>query len=403
MHIDEAVDAYAEVYDNLVRRDPRYPAPAELRKITAIGNVDEVGDTREPTAGSELVEEVLLDDAPGKVFAQAWGGTNTIARALMSIDEQFRDTDRWDEIYALIVGRTVITSFAEQDDTFASYIRPRWPHLEFWDVATTAWGYFAWDVVPDDARRYLTAEWMHDNVSTQGAMGGAYRVWGDGRQMADGFDPEDYFGVPDAAAPDLVARGYSLWAPLHPTGAWIWEGDTSNFAMHIDNGLRNGEDPAFGGWGGRREPDPDDPHRWRSAGQVPWHPGAPVVDAGEVGQWFGAYQRDLAARLRWSVAPDFAAANHPPRISAPQLDHSVAPGDRVEIPFAVTDPDGDATSVTARQHHGHPCRIDVSATGIVVTVPSDAPPGSDIHVIVQAVDDGAPALTGYARFVLSVG
>lgn len=402
LHIDEAVDAYAAVHDNLVRHDPRYPAPVELRRIIATGNVDEVGDMREPTPGSELVKQVLLGDAPGRVFAQAWGGTNTIARALKSIEEEYRATGQWDEIYTRIVGRTVITSFAEQDDTFAGYIRPQWPDLDFWDVATTAWGYFAWDIVPDDAREYLTAEWMHDNVSTQGAMGRAYRVWGDGKQMAAGFDPEDYFGVPDATASDLVSHGYALWAPLRAKGAWISEGDTSNFAMHINNGLRNAEHPAFGGWGGRREPDPDHPHRWSSAGLVPWQPGAPVVDAGEVGQWFGAYQRDLAARLQWSVTSDVADANHPPRISAPQLDHSVTPGQRVEIPFTVTDPDGDAVSVTATQHHGHPCRIDTSATGVAIDVPYDAPTASEIHVIVQAVDDGAPALTGYARFTITV-
>ena len=258
MHIDEAVDAYEAAYDNLVRHDPRYPLPADLRAIIAEGNVDEAGDTRHPTAGSDLVKAVLLGEAPGQVFAQAWGGTNTIARALMSIEDEFRGTDRWEEIYALIVGRTVITSFAEQDDTFADYIRPTWPELEFRDVATAAWGYFAWDVVPDDAREYLTAEWTRENVSTIGPLGRAYRVWGDGKQMAEGPDPEDYFGVPDAAPESLAAQGYMLWAPLRPSGAWISEGDTSNFAMHIDNGLRNAEHPTFGGWGGRLDRDEKD-------------------------------------------------------------------------------------------------------------------------------------------------
>ena len=149
----------------------------------------------------------------GRVFAQAWGGTNTIARALMSIEEEFGGTDRWDEVYSLIVGRTVITSFGEQDDTFATYIRPRWPELEFWDVATTAWGYFAWDIVPDDAKQYLTAQWMRENVSTVGPIGQAYRVWGDGKQMAAGFDDEDYSGPKrhcgDADVPGVQALGAS--------------------------------------------------------------------------------------------------------------------------------------------------------------------------------------------------
>ena len=133
---------------------------------------------------------------------------------------------------------------------------------------------------------------------------------------------------------------------------------------------------------------------------MPWTPGAPVVDAGEVGQWFGAYQRDLAARLKYSVTPDFADANHAPRIIAAELERSTSPGQRVEFAFTVEDPDGDTISVSATQHQGPPCEISISATGVVVFVPSDTPTEDDIHIIVQAVDTGLPALTGYARFIL---
>lgn len=402
MHIDRAVDAYAQAYVNLVRHDPRYPHPDSLRSIVAVGNIADVGDTLAPTAGSDLVRDVLLADAPGKVFAQAWGGTNTIARALMSIEEEFRDTDRWDEVYSLIVGRTVITGFGEQDGTFSSYIRPTWPELEFRNIVTAAWGYFAWDVVPDDAQEYLSAEWMRTHVSNVGPIGGAYRVWGDGEQMAAGFDPEDYFGVADATVEGLIGQGYKFWAPLRPQGSWISEGDSSNFAMHIDNGLRNAEHPSFGGWGGRQQPDENDPHGWRSVGLVPWTPGSPIIDAGEVGQWFGAYQRDLAARLLWSVTPEFSDANHAPRVEADELDRTVAPGDQVRWDLAVTDPDGDAVEVTARQQQGPPSVVHLDGLSLTVDVPHDAAAGSQIHVIVEAVDDGLPALTGYARFVLTV-
>lgn len=402
MHIDVAVDAYEAAYDNLVVHDSRYPTPADLRAIIAVGNIDDAGDTDTPTAGSELVKGVLMGGAPGKVFAQAWGGTNTIARALMSIEEEFRDTDQWEEIYELVVGRTVVTSFGEQDQTFADYIRPAWPELEFRDVATTAWGYFAWDVVPDDAQQYLTAEWIRENITRVGPIGAVYRVWGDGKQMAEGFDNEDYFGLADATAESLVAQGYKLWAPLRPAGSWISEGDTSNFAMHIDNGLRNAENPTYGGWGGRQERDEKDPHRWRSVGLVPWQPGSAVVDTAEVGQWFGAYQRDFAARLRWSATQEFAAANHAPRIVAQQSEMVVSPGQRVVLDFSVTDPDGDAVVVSASQLLGPACSLEVSPTELVVTIPNDAPAQSTIHVIVQAVDEGEPALTGYARFVLTL-
>ncbi|WP_345437369.1 DUF1593 domain-containing protein [Microbacterium gilvum] len=402
LHIDEAVDAYAEAYESLRRHDARYPHPERLRSITAMGNVATEGDMAAPTPGSDLVRDVLLADAPGQVFAQAWGGTNTIARALLSIEEEYADTAEWDEVRARIVGRTVITSFAEQDGTFAEYIRPHWPDLEFRDVATTAWGYFAWDVVAPEAQKYLTAEWMRENVSSVGPIGAAYRVWGDGRQMADGFDDEDYFGIPDATREELEATGYRVWAPLRENGAWISEGDTSNVAMHIDNGLRNAEHPSFGGWGGRQVPHADDPKRWTSVGFGPWDPSAPMVDAGEVAQWFGAFQRDLAARLRWTVAAP-EDANHAPRVVVEgPLDRGVRPGERVELAFSTADPDGDAVAVSARIVAGDGT-VSVSEAGCVVDVAADAQPGTAIQVIVEAVDDGTPALTGYARFVLTVG
>lgn len=406
LHIDVAVDAYAEVYDNLVRHDSRYPHPAELRKLVKVGNVKNVGDTSEATPGSDLVRDVLLADAPGQVFAQAWGGTNTIARALMSIEEEFSGTDRWEEISALITDRTVITAFAEQDDTFADYIRPNWPDLEFRDVATVAWGYFAHSVVSERDKEYLSPQWMRANVSDVGPMGAEYRVWGDGKHMADGFDEGDYFGLTDPKKDELEAAGYVVWCPIQPAGAWLSEGDSSTFALHIDNGLRNWEHPSFGGWGGRQEPHPDDAHRWRSVGDTGLGLEGPLVDRGEVAQWFGAYQRDLAARLRWSVTPAYADANHAPRVEAQSaLDRSVRAGETVELAFAATDPDGDDVRIRAyvdeNASTSH-ARIELGSAGATATVPADATTGSVVHVIVEATDSGEPMLTGYARFVLTV-
>ncbi|GGD29739.1 hypothetical protein GCM10010915_07440 [Microbacterium faecale] len=406
MHIDIAVDAYEKAYDNLVRHDPRYPLPADLRRLVKVGNVKNVGDTDEPTPGSDLVRDVLLGDAPGQVFAQAWGGMNTIARALLSIEEEFFGTERWDEIYALITRRTVITAFAEQDGTFAEYIRPRWPDLEFRDVATTAWGYFASAVVPEEDAVYLSPNWMRENVTSVGPIGEEYRVWGDGKHMADGFDEGDYFGLVDPRKEDLEAQGYVVWCPIQPAGSWISEGDSSAFALHIDNGLRNWEHPSFGGWGGRQERDAHDPHRWHSVGDSGQGLAGPITDRGEVGQWFGAYQRDFAARLRWSVTPEYADANHAPRVDADGPEHRVvSAGERVELAFTVMDPDGDEVRIrtyvdenasTSRAH------IELAESAVLVAIADDAPTGSVTHVIVEATDSGEPMMTGYARFVLSV-
>ncbi len=61
---------------------------AELKAKTFIGNIDRVGEMTKVTPGSRRIVEVLLDDKPGPVYLQAWGGTNTIARALKTIQDR---------------------------------------------------------------------------------------------------------------------------------------------------------------------------------------------------------------------------------------------------------------------------------------------------------------------------
>ena len=47
------------------------------------------GDMDKATPGSKRIVEVLLDDSdPRPVWLQAWGGPNTIARALKTIEEE---------------------------------------------------------------------------------------------------------------------------------------------------------------------------------------------------------------------------------------------------------------------------------------------------------------------------
>ena len=49
--IEPYLDAYAQVYPNLLKHDPAYPTPAYLRERTALGNVKAEGEMEEVTAG----------------------------------------------------------------------------------------------------------------------------------------------------------------------------------------------------------------------------------------------------------------------------------------------------------------------------------------------------------------
>ena len=83
------LDAYAAIHPNLLLHDKDYPEPDYLRARTVLGNVKAEGEMEEETAGSQLIVEVLLDDTDERpIWLQAWGGTNTIARALKTIEDE---------------------------------------------------------------------------------------------------------------------------------------------------------------------------------------------------------------------------------------------------------------------------------------------------------------------------
>jgi len=95
------------------------------------------------TAGSDLIRDLLLDHDPRTLYLQAWAGTNTIARALKSIEERYSDSPRWDLIKTEVSAKAVILASGLQDQTYADYIAPNWPALRFeqFSAGWATWGY----------------------------------------------------------------------------------------------------------------------------------------------------------------------------------------------------------------------------------------------------------------------
>ena len=406
--IDDVVDAYAQVHENLVVHDPRYPSPAHLRSVVCEGNVSFEGDTSEETDGSRLIARALLDDRPGPVHLQVWAGTSTIARALMSIEEQYRGSSEWERVRKAVSEKAIITKFASQDDTYEDYIKPRWPDIRVTDVATFAWGYFARRVLTEQEMPLLSADWLRDHVTTVGPLGALYRVWGDGRKMVED-DPTDYFGLAGYTADQLRAMGYGVWADPEQAGEWISEGDTTNMLNLVVPSLRGHEHPSFGGWGGRAIRTPDTPDTWTVRGAEDALGDGSIPPEQSVVRWFADAQADFAARLRWTVSARFAEANHHPTLRVLQgTDIRVSPGDDVALSAVVDDPDGDAV----RCHWWHyreagtfPGPVPISpldGDSTRVAIPADAQAGHTIHVIVEASDDTDEPLKAYQRVVLQV-
>ena len=411
--IDDAVEAYEKVYPNLKTHNPNYPAPAELKSKIRYGNIEFDGDISKNSPGSELIKSLIMDDKPGKLFITAWGGQSTIARALKVIQEQYEYTTQWETIRNKIYRKVVLLPSGDQDDTYAKYIKPNWPGIEYRQfTGGPNYGYGAQLRAKPTDSIYLTPTWMAENITTRGPLGGLYRVWGDGKQMVKG-DMMDYFGLTGYTDNQLRKMGYAVWMPVQPKGAWLGEGDDFTFMNMPGNGLRAYEDGSYGGWGGRAMVERDGPGFSFALSDTSQQAMATALSsanktASTYPDFFPAAQQDFAARLTWCVTPKYADANHEPVVNiAGPLHLMASPGEKIKLNGIVTDPDGNTVSIKWWQFQvgSYPGKVDIinpSTAQAQIVIPKDATAGQTIHIVLEATDNGMPALTRYQRVVVEV-
>ncbi|GAB3709058.1 DUF1593 domain-containing protein [Spirosoma flavus] len=414
--IHDAVEAYTKVYPNLKVHNPNYPLPAELKSKIRYGNIEFDGDISKDSPGSDLIKSLILDDKPGQLFITAWGGASTIARALKSIQNQYEYTTQWESIKKKIARKVVLLPSGDQDDTYATYIKPNWPEIEYRQFrAGPNYGYGAQLNAKPENAPYVTASWMKENVSDRGPLGSIYRVWGDGKQMVKG-DIMDYFGIAGKTTEELKKMGYVVWMPVQEKGSWLGEGDNHTFMNMLGNGLRAYESSSYGGWGGRgiggKEAvgfsfgvSPDTSANAMATSLSTLNNRAKESD---YPNFFPQAQRDFAARLKWSVTPKYADANHEPvvRVEGP-LTVMASAGDKIRLNGAVSDPDKNAVSINWWQFQvgSYPGQVVISnptSAQAEVQIPKDAVGGQTIHLILEATDNGTPALTKYQRMIITV-
>ncbi len=359
--INAQIEQYSRIYPYLRQNADGYPTPEELRSKVYVGNILNVGEMEEDSPGADRIVQVLLDDRPGPVYLQAWGGTNTIAKALDTIQKQHPDQ------MEKVSQKAVIYIILDQDETFRNYIEPNWPNLEVlgsfrqFGVIAYSWA----SLIPPQHRVFFERPWMEGKVT---------------------FGHGPLAGVYESA-----------------NGAFRSEGDSPSFMYEINVGLRSLENPSYGGWGGRFvEENPGVTHVWRGA-----------EDGGDlykpIWRWAEAFQNDWAARADWSVKP-YEEANHPPVVSLDgELDLEAAPGETITLNVREsTDPDGDRLAFRWWQYreagsYEGDVMIDNSETAIAsVRIPSDARAGDTIHLIADVTDSGKPPLTRYTRVIVTV-
>lgn len=390
--IDPYLNAYEKVYPNLVKHDSEYPKPEYLRSRTKLGNVKSEGDMDEETLGSELIVNVLLDESDDQpIWLQAWGGPNTIARALKTIQEKHP------EKMAYVANKIRFFFIWEQDSTYQDYIRPNWGKYNIPTIVSDQFIAIAYDhqrkEIPQEMKRYYSAEWMNQNLlQDHGPLLDLYKAHDDGRFRS--------------------------------------EGDSPSFLHVIPTGLRSAELPGWGGWGGRYvkvreniwldpvlEPGYEYPEgRWY--GNSAWGRSrvSKKIPSDEkltaylkpMWRWIDVIQNDFAARADWCVK-SFEKANHPPVVKFIHAnDLKVKPGSKVKLSARGTDPDGDSLTYRWWQYEEadtYKGSIDIENAekqNASFTIPSDANKGKTVHIICEVTDNGAPPLTRYQRVVIEI-
>lgn len=190
------LNAYQKVYPNLKKHDKSYPAPAYLKSVTKVGNIGYKGEMDSATEGSELIKKTILDNDERTLYLLAWGGTNTISRALKDIEKEYKGTKQWDAIRKKIINKVVIPACGEQDETYSEYIAEEWPEIKFMSCSQMSSYAYMWRTQPEDSsKKTLYADFMLKNlIRKHGALLDNYVTWGDGTYL-DGEEPGSQFGT----------------------------------------------------------------------------------------------------------------------------------------------------------------------------------------------------------------
>jgi hypothetical protein len=399
--LDPYLEAYEKVYPNLTKHSKDYPNPEYLKSISFLGNVETEGEMDSITAGSQHIVKVLLDDTDDEpIWLQAWGGTNTIARALKTIEEEHPEKMEY------VANKLRLFLIWEQDSTYQSYIRPHWGKFNILTIISDQFEAIAYrwkNIQPEHLQPYFAGRWMKENILTDhGALCSLYKAHNGGEE---GFDEGDFRS----------------------------EGDSPAFTHSIITGLRSIESPSYGGWGGRYvnvreniwlDPVPVEGYkypegRWYATtawGLKKYNEGASTFNNEQykeyfkpMWRWSEALQNDFAARADWCVQ-SFDEANHPPVVKLTnKLDITAKPGKKIKLSAKGTsDPDGDKLSYSwwqyqeADTYEGNIDIADAQNQSASFTVPEDAKSGESIHVICEVTDQGTPKLTRYQRVIIKV-
>src|SRR4029079_245580 len=283
--IRSVIDAYEQVQPNLLKHEPGFPDAEALRAVISSGQPSygmEAGGGGKTSEGAAALVRAADRNDPRPLWIACWGGTNTLAQALMDV----RASRSASEVDAF-VSKIRVYSIADQDDA-GPWIRREFPSL-FYIVSPST----------PDGEQYYMATWtgISGDRFYRNAPGADFTTFSD-----------------DWVNANIRAQG--PLGKLYPKPCGIHEGDTPSFLSLIGNGLDAFMNPSWGGWGGRyvwRQPEGETRAIWTQGGDS--YPGndnsrdtvvgvdgrSYTSDQATIWRWRTAFQHDFAARMAWSA------------------------------------------------------------------------------------------------------
>jgi hypothetical protein len=361
--LDELLNAYGKVVDNLKIHDPKFPTLEYLKSVSVLGQkgygMGDVGEGKD-SPGSDLIISAVDKDDPRPVWVCFWGGGNTLAQALWKVQNT-----RSEEELKKFVSKIRVYDVLGQDNA-GTWIAKNFPEM----IYIRATGVYGWQ--PSD-------EWLEAHIQSHGPLGAVY-----------------------------------------PDRKYATEGDTPAFLHVFPNGLNNPDKVWQGGWGGRFEREKKTGIRGMScmygedAKYDPYYMyGNTSAGAGDISRWSTAYNNDFEARMDWSVTSNYSEANHHPVAivngdSTKQvIEIASTPGLTINLSAeGSSDPDGHSLSYRwfyykdPGTYNGTVTIQNNTSPSVSVEVPEDAI-GKEIHIILELHDSGTPELYTYRRVVIS--
>ena len=413
----EIIDGYEQVLSNLKKHAEDWPEPDYLRSIVKKGQADYgiegTGDGRS-TEGSDLIKACLLKDDIRPLYLVVNAGSNTLAQALVELEQEHTHEDM-----KKLLSKLRVYENGAQDNA-------------------GAW----------ICQRYPSIHWIRSNFQT-------YSYGGPSWESKNQEDKHNMHLGPHSWQPfEYSAMGQHHWSLTHVIGnhgmlgkvyplrqthngkiVFLEGGGTIPWLGLIHQGLTSVNHPHWGGWSGRFTKEKvknswskhqsvkidekeygdfyqfiDDADEWtdKSSGTKFNSIYAPVW------RWRQAFFNDFQCRMDWCFE-SYENANHQP-VAAVNGDRdekihivSCKAGDSISFDASLsTDPDGDVLQYIwwiypeAGNYSGSIELTEISHPHLDFHVPKDAL-GKEIHLILQVNDQNKIAsLVDYRRIILEV-